>query len=292
MFHNKKNSKKLVLNLSPKKQQPTVKVNTGNNTNIIEDHCYKIYYQYGPACILPNLYLGACYNAENIQQLHRLDVTSIINVASEINLSPPSNKLDYHHIRWTHNEDNLDFNQVIQIIYAAHKKDQVVLVHCQQGIERSATLVLAYLIYLSRCNKPFTALSSNLIAGQNWSLDHAISYVQKRAPAIRPNMNQLYQLREYEKSMPIQHKRCTRSRSGSVILCNNNKLPEVRRKRAASVRELTTKSLWDGYDNNATKKQSDEKQLTQSNTTATATATAVLLVACMAVYQKNYRINM
>ncbi|KAI8879307.1 DSPc-domain-containing protein, partial [Backusella circina FSU 941] len=140
-------------------------------------------YQYGPACILPNLYLGASYNAENTQQLHRLDVTSIINVASEINLPPASNKLEYHHIRWTHNQHNLDFNRVIQIIYTAHSKNQVVLVHCQQGIERSATLVLAYLIYLSR---------------QNWSLDHAISYVQKRAPAIRPNMNQLYQLREYE----------------------------------------------------------------------------------------------
>lgn len=108
-------------------------------------------YMHGPICILPNLYLGAHCNAVNKDHLARHSITHIINVASEVHIAP--GLFEYHHLHWTHYQRNLaqvEFIKAIKIIEDALQRNQVVLIHCQQGVERSATLVLAYLIYLSR----------------------------------------------------------------------------------------------------------------------------------------------
>lgn len=158
-------------------------------------------YMHGPICILPNLYLGAHCNAVNKDHLARHSITHIINVASEVHIAP--GLFEYHHLHWTHYQRNLaqvEFIKAIKIIEDALQRNQVVLVHCQQGVERSAALVLAYLIYLSRKSMaPECAVTT-----KNWSLDHALRYVQEKVPDIHPNMELLYQLREFERSLTIK----------------------------------------------------------------------------------------
>ncbi|KAI7889771.1 protein-tyrosine phosphatase-like protein [Mucor mucedo] len=218
MTNLKKNPKRLALNLSSTSQKPA-------SLLMNKEHQFKNdLYQKGPACILPNLYLGSYYNALNVTQLNQLNINCIINVASEIHLVTPT-KIDYHHMHWTHRQNNLaraEFAHAISKIQTAHSKKQNVLIHCQQGIERSAALVVAFLLCTSRLVvvKKISSSGSSCLAGQNWSLDRALDYVQERAPGIRPNMELLYELREFEKQIvPTRHNIQTRTRRSESITC-------------------------------------------------------------------------
>ncbi|KAI9365814.1 protein-tyrosine phosphatase-like protein [Pilaira anomala] len=264
MTNLKKNPKKLALNLasSPK---TTVQENDKNNL-----------YKQGPACILPNLYLGSYYNALDGSQLNILDINCIINVASEVQITTIPTVKEYHHIRWTHCQKNLahvEFAQAISKIQLAHHRQKKVLIHCQQGIERSAALVIAYLL----C--------------QNWSLDRALKYVQEKAPGIRPNMELLYQLQEYEKSIIVptsKHNIQTRTRRSESIACcktsttlsksslavNNNQRP-----RASSFRDHVTPTFLSVM---PVKKTSNIPQ----NKKSLATAALIILLATTAIYQQ------
>lgn len=62
--------------------------------------------------------------------------------------------------------------------------ESVVLVHCEMGISRSATVVIAYLM---------SALKMTLFEGYQ--------YVLERRPVIRPNSSFMKQLKEYEKKL-------------------------------------------------------------------------------------------
>ncbi|KAI8645277.1 protein-tyrosine phosphatase-like protein [Parasitella parasitica] len=221
----KRNLKKLALNLSLPRNgnvapNPTISMphsyNSTKDTGMQESTSNV--YQHGPACILPNLYLGACYNALNVTQLTHHGITCIINVASEIRIIAPLPHIDYHHIKWTHSQHNLaisEFDRAVDTIRSAHKHHRIVLIHCQQGIERSAALILAFLLKSTRCMKRIDTtimMDSGIFAGQNWSLDRALEFVKDKAPNIRPNMELLYQLREYEQSIPTQQQQLVEKR--------------------------------------------------------------------------------
>ncbi|KAI9253089.1 protein-tyrosine phosphatase-like protein [Helicostylum pulchrum] len=215
MTNLKKNPKKLALKLASSPKSSLLYREQDNKNDL---------YKHGPACILPNLYLGSYYNALDGTQLNKLDINCVINVASEINITAIPNIKEYHHIRWTHSQNNLahvEFAQAISKIQLAHSKRKNVFIHCQQGIERSAALVIAYLLCVSRQLAKITCVENSL-AGQNWSLDRALKYVQERAPGIRPNMELLYQLQEYEKFVILptkKHNIQTRTRRSESITC-------------------------------------------------------------------------
>ncbi|CAF4263091.1 unnamed protein product [Adineta steineri] len=63
-------------------------------------------------------------------------------------------------------------------------KNEKVLVHCQAGISRSSSIVLAYLIRY-----------------HNDSLEKAYEYLLERRPIAAPNYNFLIQLIRYEKEL-------------------------------------------------------------------------------------------
>lgn len=282
MTNLKKNPKKLALNLA---SSPKTTVQEKDKNNL---------YKQGPACILPNLYLGSYYNALDGSQLNTLDIKCIINVASEVQITTIPTVKEYHHIRWTHCQKNLahvEFAQAISKIQLAHRRQKKVLIHCQQGIERSAALVIAYLLCASRQQAKIAQLAENSLAGQNWSLDRALKYVQEKAPGIRPNMELLYQLREYEKSIIVptrKHNIQTRTRRSESIACcktsttlskssltvNNNQRP-----RASSFRDHVTPTFLSVM---PVKKTSNIQQ----NKKSLATAALIILLAATAIYQQ------
>ncbi|KAI8394154.1 protein-tyrosine phosphatase-like protein, partial [Radiomyces spectabilis] len=157
-------------------------------------------YQQGPAEILPQLYLGSSHNACP-RILDTYGITCVINVAAEIstpnfgafpynNARTPGNRISYHHLPWTHSQDNLaeyEFTRAIRTIEEAQLANTTVLIHCQQGIERSAALVIAY--------KPLPLDNLQL------SISQAYEFVRKRAPCIHPNMELMYQLKEFERKI-------------------------------------------------------------------------------------------
>ncbi|KAF9175057.1 Dual specificity protein phosphatase 10 [Mortierella sp. AD011] len=161
-----------------------------------------------PVCVLPNLYLGAEHNASDIRTLQRLGITFVLNVAIEIaqvekgsSASMSMEKMNekagetvrggvqFKSLAWTHHQKNLlqDFPAAFALIdeaIARNNGNGKALVHCQLGVSRSASLVIAY-----------------VMRSLGMGLTEAYDFVKERSGVISPNMSLMYQLSEYEKSL-------------------------------------------------------------------------------------------
>ncbi|KAF9974430.1 hypothetical protein BGZ73_002172 [Actinomortierella ambigua] len=160
-------------------------------------------YTWEPVKVLPGLYLGAEHNAVDYAALSRLGITSILNVAVEI--KDPSadktsgrpdasdtiqdirlSKLQHMTLPWSHGQRNLmqEFPAAFAFIDKARHAGTNVLVHCQLGVSRSASLVIAYVMRTEKMN-----------------LSSAYEFVKDKSGVISPNMSLMYQLVEYEKCL-------------------------------------------------------------------------------------------
>ncbi|EIE76741.1 hypothetical protein G6F57_000111 [Rhizopus arrhizus] len=94
--------------------------------------------------------------------------------------------MGYHKLNWEHNQDNLvlELQKAVDIIDKARSAGQNILVHCQCGIARSATVIIAYVMKTMRL-----------------SMQDAYDFVKKTSPVISPNLGLLFQLREYEQTL-------------------------------------------------------------------------------------------
>ncbi|KAG0797760.1 hypothetical protein G6F16_005822 [Rhizopus arrhizus] len=146
-------------------------------------------YPHGPIEILPHLYLGSEQNIRELDHL-KLSIKVILNVAAEVNVLQP--KVGYHKLNWEHNQDNLvlELQKAVDIIDKARSAGQNILVHCQCGVARSATVIIAYVMKTMKL-----------------SMQEAYDYVKNLSPVISPNLGLLFQLREFElmiKKPPIK----------------------------------------------------------------------------------------
>lgn len=105
---------------------------------------------------------------------------------------PQQQSFMYKKLPWKHNQDNLvhELDAAIAAIDQARDAGYTILVHCQCGVARSATVVIAYIMKTLKL-----------------PMQEAYDYVKVRAPGINPNLSLLYQLHEYEKKLqqPQQH---------------------------------------------------------------------------------------
>ncbi|KAF9939608.1 hypothetical protein BGZ67_009188 [Mortierella alpina] len=173
-------------------------------------------YTSAPVCVLPHLYLGAEHNALDVNMLSRLGITSVLNVAVEIataaseesrSLEPSAGTrntttstigdskivytsqgtiIHYKNLSWTHHQKNLkdEFPVAFKFIEETRSLGGKVLVHCQLGVSRSASLVIAY-----------------VMKTRQLGLSDAYEFVKTRSGVISPNMSLMYQLAEFEKSL-------------------------------------------------------------------------------------------
>ncbi|RKP26659.1 Mkp-4, partial [Syncephalis pseudoplumigaleata] len=135
-------------------------------------------YREGPVCILPHLYLGTEVNAANQALLRKLGIRYILNVAKEV-----PDRFRYKKFNWGHNQEDLleFFENAFSFIDHGRSHGDGVLVHCQCGVSRSASLVLAY-----------------VMRNQRMPLHEAYTFVKERSSAISPNMSLFYQLVDFE----------------------------------------------------------------------------------------------
>ncbi|KAH6570234.1 hypothetical protein BASA50_011313 [Batrachochytrium salamandrivorans] len=88
----------------------------------------------------------------------------------------------HHKFAWTHHQDLASsIDDAVNIIQQARDNGHAVLVHCQQGVSRSAALVIAY-----------------VMKSQRMCLQDAYTFVKQSAPQISPNVNLVAQLVEFE----------------------------------------------------------------------------------------------
>ncbi|SAM04564.1 hypothetical protein [Absidia glauca] len=186
---------------------------------------YRQHYQNGPSCVLPGVYLGDEQNANNSQQLQDLSIQSILNVAAEVNHPrahlfqpwdqcidsssdlPYDETIGYKKRPWHHHildDDQQILNELdsaVMDVVRARQAGRNVLVHCQCGLARSATVVVAYVMY-----------------SLHLSMSAALGHVKQHAPHIGPNLSLMYQLREYE--LWLASSRVPRDDNSAMDGCN------------------------------------------------------------------------
>ncbi|KAL1392634.1 hypothetical protein HDK64DRAFT_75137 [Phyllosticta capitalensis] len=102
------------------------------------------------------------------------------------NKDEPHRKPEYIHIPWEHNTDIVpDLHRLVRLIDDRVQKGKRVLVHCQCGVSRSASLIVAYGLYKN----------------PGISVQEAYDAVKKRSKWIGPNMNLIMQLQEFRNGL-------------------------------------------------------------------------------------------
>ncbi|EJS41960.1 msg5p [Saccharomyces arboricola H-6] len=137
----------------------------------------------GPLLVIPpNLYL---YSEPKLEDILSFDL--VINVAKEIpnldSLIPPElkRKIQYHHVEWTHTSKIVnDLSRLTRIMHTAYLHNKKILVHCQCGVSRSASLIVAYIMRY-----------------YGLSLNDAYNKLKAVAKDISPNMGLIFQLMEW-----------------------------------------------------------------------------------------------
>lgn len=124
--------------------------------------------------------------AHNLELLEKYKVTHILNVASHVNNIYPD-KFTYLSLDLRDLPDFpifCAFPKAFDFIDSAIESGGCVLVHCNAGISRSATIVLAY-----------------LIKKKGMPLNDAFSYLRSKRPSSFPNPGFMIQLKTFEESL-------------------------------------------------------------------------------------------
>ena len=97
---------------------------------------------------------------------------------------------EYIHVRWDHNSELIDdLLPLCQIIDSRTSAGKTVLIHCQLGVSRSASLVLAYGLY----------------KGYQQDFHSMYGAVKERSQWISPNMSLIYQLMDFRTKVEKGH---------------------------------------------------------------------------------------
>ncbi|XP_072570384.1 dual specificity protein phosphatase 4 [Paramormyrops kingsleyae] len=139
--------------------------------------------QGGPVEILPFLFLGSAYHASKKDMLDGMGISALLNVSS----SCPNHFEGVYTYKCIPVEDNHKadisswFIEAIDYIDSVKASNGRVLVHCQAGISRSATICLAYLMKRKQVR-----------------LEEAFEFVRQRRSVISPNFSFMGQLLQFE----------------------------------------------------------------------------------------------
>ncbi|CAF0881585.1 unnamed protein product [Rotaria sp. Silwood1] len=164
---------KRIVDLRTKRRQPLTSDRSG--------------YSYPSVVIDDFLYHGDLGHASNIGLLNHLNIRHIVNVCD-----CPLDKIiiEKYNVLWINLYDELQadikkhFDETNEFLYNCKQKQEKVLVHCQMGISRSSTIVLAYLMKY-----------------HHDSLFKAYDYLLERRRMAAPNMSFFLQLIRYENEL-------------------------------------------------------------------------------------------
>ncbi|OCT79439.1 dual specificity protein phosphatase 10 [Xenopus laevis] len=138
--------------------------------------------------ILPFLFLGNEHDAQDLEKMQRLNISYIVNVTTHIPLYHYDKGIfNYKRLPATDsNKQNLRqyFEEAFEFIEEAHQCGKALLIHCQAGVSRSATIVIAYLMKHTRM-----------------TMTDAYKFVKGKRPIISPNLNFMGQLLEFEEDL-------------------------------------------------------------------------------------------
>ncbi|KAI0824232.1 hypothetical protein BC628DRAFT_1411153 [Trametes gibbosa] len=114
----------------------------------------------------------------------------------------PSGRPAMHYLKlhWSHGQSDLvqeGFPAAFSFVDRALERGDGVLVHCQCGVSRSATLVIALVMRAAAQRAPG-------VPSEVWALkgmQGAYSFVKEKSKWVGPNMSLIYQLLDYERTL-------------------------------------------------------------------------------------------
>ncbi|KAF7638010.1 hypothetical protein Mgra_00002463, partial [Meloidogyne graminicola] len=135
------------------------------------------------ANITENVYLSSQDVAQDLELLKLNGITHIINVATGVKCLFPKNIIYLSLTVLDVPTENLKrhFDKSIKFINNAIENNGKVLIHCNAGISRSTSIVIAYLIH-----------------SKKMTVNQALEHIRTQRPIARPNDGFMCQLREYE----------------------------------------------------------------------------------------------
>ncbi|KAM4617697.1 uncharacterized protein O3C94_021608 isoform 1-T2 [Discoglossus pictus] len=138
--------------------------------------------------ILPFLFLGNEKDAQDLNRMVTLNIGHVLNVTTHLPLyHVDSGSLRYKRLPATDNSKQdlrQYFEEAFEFIEEAQQEGKGVLIHCQAGVSRSATVVIAYL------------MKHTLM-----TVGDAYKFVKGKRPIISPNLNFMGQLLEFESDL-------------------------------------------------------------------------------------------
>ena len=188
--HNNNNNPNNKNNINENKNQKEIDIKALNEDYNLKDFerekIISNYYSKHLSEVIPNFLYISSYNAtKNKALLEKNKITHIINCAADFceNVFESENKYTYLSFYLKdHESENIEciFYECIKFIDNVKEKGGRVLVHCIQGISRSVTLVLAYLIYKNKL-----------------TYDKAFNLVQSKREISSPNFGFSIQLQNF-----------------------------------------------------------------------------------------------
>ena len=134
--------------------------------------------------IIENLYLGDLSGAENIDKIKKLGIKKVLSL---LNGYFPQYKESDNIIHKTLNVNDFDEENIIKYFGECLnfiKGEEKILVHCAAGASRSATVVIAYIMW-----------------NKKMSFKEALEFVQNKRNIVCPNPGFKDQLELFEKEL-------------------------------------------------------------------------------------------
>jgi len=166
------------------------------NDKTLDDEIIQALRLQNPAKILSNLYLSSIHPAQNLILLKQLNINFILNLTGykhnsnelryQINYPPEITVLHVKIADEMHTKISDYFDQALHFIESSISKNSSnrILVHCEAGISRSATIVIAYLMQF-----------------HNKSLKTAYEFVKQCKKNVAPNISFFQELVQFEKQL-------------------------------------------------------------------------------------------
>ena len=154
---------------------------------IDENELGKKYLGLGFNHIIDNIYLGAEYGTKSLATLKSCGITHILSVIKYMNTNPHKEEMEHHNIP-INDFPSENISQYFEESYEYIKSVKGnILIHCQAGVSRSATIVIAF-----------------LMKEKGISFETAINLVRTKREIISPNFGFRQQLIKYQQELGIK----------------------------------------------------------------------------------------
>jgi len=141
-----------------------------------------------PSEVLPFLYIGDQWQARDAKMIKNLAITHILNVNSSARYPSSGAPYKFLHVPLSDfGDDDLSkpnkFPKCFKFMEEAKNQKGKILVHCSQGVNRSPTVVVGYLVVVEK-----------------WSLKKAYTHVQQTRSLASPHEKYFLQLQQLEQN--------------------------------------------------------------------------------------------